>query len=418
MANSDGLVRMRRLLAELGSPEKDLKVIHIAGTNGKGSTAVMIASILEHAGYSVGLYTSPHLELECERVQIWDGEHRMIEQSHFDELMDRVRDIGSRISSAAVAGVSEYPADGGSSADPDEVYGPLHVFEVYTAAAYLYFAEEQPDYVVLECGLGGRLDSTNTIDKPLCSVITQIGLDHTADLGNTVIKVAREKAGIIKKGVPVISQTPDMMIRNVIQRIARERDAEFIDASAEADRYRSYEIGLQGDHQLRNAATAVMAVRAAGIDVPESAVREGLKCASNPGRFEVLGTDPYWIIDGAHNVDAVAALADAYEAFARRNRIRRTLVIFGCMKDKNAPRMIQLLTERLRGCEFRTAAVDYGRAEDPEKLAGLFADRGRSCVCYDSVKEAFDDAVASDFECVLITGSIYLAGEMRSYYLA
>ena len=395
MASFDGLDRMKALLSALGNPEADFRAIHIAGTNGKGSTAVMTASILEEAGFTVGLSTSPHLEDECERVQIWDGTHRMIDQAYFDELKDRARSI-----------------------EPNAT-----VFEVYTAAAYLYFAEMQPDYVVLETGLGGRLDSTNTIEKPLVSVITQVGLDHTAELGSTIFKIAREKAGIIKPGVPVVSQTPDLNVKNIFRRTAAGKGCEFIDVSEVYDRYRGFELSMKGPHQIRNAATAAEAIRAAGIEVSEDAVRTGLANAYLPGRFEVLNEEsagsgePYFIIDGAHNPDAAGALAETFTAFTREHKSKRNLVIFGCMKDKNYTRMIQLLTENLKGCTYATAAVDYGRAEDPEHLGEVFAACGRSCMVCESAAEAYKIAKEGKYGCVLVTGSIYLAGELRSLYL-
>ena len=438
MAIADGLERMRALLAELGDPEKDFKVIHIAGTNGKGSTAVMTASILEKAGYSVGLYTSPHLESECERVQIWDGTHRMIEQAQFDALKERVREAGARIetkslpeggseealSAAAAGGLSLSPETGGKCG---RTYGKPTVFEIYTAAAYLYFAEQKPDYIVLETGLGGRLDSTNTIEKPLAAVITQVGMDHTAQLGNTIFKVAREKAGIIKSGVPVVSQTQDSMVKSVIRRTAAEKGADFIDVSG------IYSTGgsggqaagipdpaMMGMHQKRNAATAIEAVRAAGIAVPDDAAEAGLAAAYLPGRFEIIRqeerkkNDPVWIIDGAHNPDAIDALTKTFTEFARANRIKRTLVIFGCMKDKNSVRMVQLLTGGLRGCSYAATAVDYDRAEDPERIGGLIASRGRGCMVFDTVRESYEYARDSGFECILVCGSIYLAGEFKA----
>ncbi len=395
MANFDGLDRMKALLSALGNPEADFRAIHIAGTNGKGSTAVMTASILEEAGYTVGLYTSPHLEDECERVQIWDGNHHMIEQARFDELKDRVRAIEEKAT----------------------------VFEVYTAAAYLYFAEKQPDYVVLETGLGGRLDSTNTISKPLVSVITQVGLDHTAELGNTIFKIAYEKAGIIKPGVPVVSQTPDLNVKNIIKRTAAENGCEFIDVSAVFDRYTGVELSMKGEHQIRNAATAAEAIRAAGIEVSEEAVSIGLATAYLPGRFEVLNEDsagsgePFFIIDGAHNPDAAEALTHTLTAFAREHKLKRIFVIFGCMKDKNYTRMIQLLTANMKGCTYATAAVDYGRAEDPERLGEVFAACGKGCIVCESAAEAYELSKDGKYGCVLVTGSIYLAGELRSLYL-
>ena len=395
MASFDGLDRMNALLSALGNPEADFKAIHIAGTNGKGSTAVMTASILEEAGFTVGLYTSPHLEDECERVQIWDGTHHMIDQAHFDELKDRVRAIEDKAT----------------------------VFEVYTAAAYLYFVEMCPDYVVLETGLGGRLDSTNTLEKPLVTVITQVGLDHTAELGSTIFKIAHEKAGIIKPGVPVVSQTPDLNVKNVFRRTAAEKGCEFIDVSAVYDKYSRMDLSMKGEHQIRNAATAAEAIKAAGIEVSDEAVTIGLANAYLPGRFEILNEaragsgEPFFIIDGAHNPDAIGVLTETLTAFAREHKIKRIFVIFGCMKDKNYTRMIQLLTGNMRGCTYATAAVDYGRAEDPERLGEIFAACGKRCIVCDSAAEAYEISKDGNYECVLVTGSIYLAGELRSLYL-
>lgn len=407
MASFDGLERMKALLAALGDPEAGFRAIHIAGTNGKGSTAVMTASILEEAGYSVGLFTSPHLEDECERVQIWDGTHRMIEQAELDSLKERVYSVEEDVKKTLHNAGLEY--------------GKLTVFEVYTAAAYLYFAKEQPDYVVLETGLGGRLDSTNTLEKPLVSVITQVGLDHTAQLGNTIFKIAREKAGIIKPGVPVVSQTGDLNTKNIFRRMAVENGSEFIDVSEVADSYRKYELAMKGGHQIRNAATAVEAIKAAGIEVSEEAIENGLANAWLPGRFEILndepGEEPVFIIDGAHNPDAVSELVKTYEAFSRTNKIKRTLVIFGCMKDKNSVRMVQLLTGGLKGCSYAAAAVDYERAEDPERIGELIAGCGHGCMVFESTREAYEYAKDSAFQCILTTGSIYLAGEMRTLFM-
>ena len=407
MASFDGLERMKALLAALGDPEAGFRAIHIAGTNGKGSTAVMTASILEEAGYSVGLFTSPHLEDECERVQIWDGTHRMIEQAELDSLKERVYSVEEDVKKTLHNAGLEY--------------GKLTVFEVYTAAAYLYFAKEQPDYVVLETGLGGRLDSTNTLEKPLVSVITQVGLDHTAQLGNTIFKIAREKAGIIKPGVPVVSQTGDLNTKNIFRRMAAENGSKFIDVSEVADSYRKYELAMKGGHQTRNAATAVEAIKAAGIEVSEEAIENGLANAWLPGRFEILndepGEEPVFIIDGAHNPDAISELVKTYEAFSRTNKIKRTLVIFGCMKDKNSVRMVQLLTGGLKGCSYAAAAVDYERAEDPERIGELIAGCGHGCMVFESTREAYEYAKDSAFQCILTTGSIYLAGEMRTLFM-
>ena len=392
MAHADGLDRMKALLAALGNPEGGFSAIQIAGTNGKGSTAVMIASILEEAGYSVGLYTSPHLEDECERVQIWAGMRKMIGQGEFDALMDKAREAANAL-----------------EAD----YGKATVFEIYTAAAYLYFAEQNPDYVILECGLGGRLDSTNTLEKPLACVITQIGLDHTAQLGGSIEQVAWEKAGIIKPGVPVVSQTSSETARDVLKRIADERGAEFIDASEHADEFATCELNMQGRHQIKNAATAAYAVRAAGIEAPEAAIKAGLAKAYLPGRFEILRENPCVIIDGAHNPDAIEALIETFKSYCVLKKFKRTLIIFGCMKDKNHSHMIKLLADGLGDSDFMTASVADGRAEEPEVLRETFESCGCTCTAAGSAREAYESAISQGYECILVTGSIYLAGEMR-----
>ena len=395
MANADGLERMKNELERLGHPEKDLKMIHVAGTNGKGSTCVAIASILQEAGFSAGLYTSPHLETECERIQIWDGSgRRMIEQSDMDALRSK------------------------TSKD-------LTVFERYTAAAYMYFAEKRPDYVVLECGMGGRLDSTNTIEKPLVCVITQVGLDHTDELGRTIEEVALNKAGIIKANVPVISQSEDGSVKNVIKSAALENGSDFIDVSAYLGGYEDLIPAMQGGYQFKNAVTAALAVKAAGIEVSREALRRGVSKAVLPGRFEILSDDaacgersqgPVFIVDGAHNPDAMRALTAGYRDFAASHGIKSTALIFGCMHDKNSESMVEILTESLENCDYLAVSIDYGRAESAEEIARMITSKGCTCRAFGSTEEAFDAAMESGADCVLAAGSIYLAGEMRSIY--
>lgn len=401
MAISDGLFRMTRLLEVLGNPEKSLKVLHIAGTNGKGSTSVMMASVLEAAGYTVGLYTSPHLELMNERIQIWNGEHSMISDEKYAELEAKVNEAAAQISSEI------HPETG-------EPLGGLHFFERITAVAYLYFAEIKPDYVVLECGLGGRLDSTNTIEKPLVSVFTQIGLDHTAELGKTIFKVIREKGGIIKPGVPVVSQDCDMTAERILSEIAKENGCEFVDVSRQKQKFRTYELGMKGSYQVDNAATAVLAIRAAGIEVSEDAISEGLRKAVIPGRFEIVRDDPYWILDGAHNPDAMKAALDTFDVFKRQKKIKKSLIIFGCMQDKNYFSMVQLMHQYTRGCEFASVDVGDERSADPKVLAECLEHTGRSCAVCNTVEEAYEKANSQRYESVLVIGSIYLAGAMRN----
>lgn len=391
MATLDGLDRMTKLLELLGNPEKDFKVFHIAGTNGKGSTAIMIASILEEAGYSVGLYTSPHLEEYYERMQLWNGVHEMISPEKYAELEAVVNEAADKITEL----------------------GDLHIFERLTAMAYLYFAELKPDYVVLECGLGGRLDSTNTIEAPLVSVITQIGLDHTEQLGRTIFKIAREKAGIIKPGVPVVTQPADMTAQQIFSKVAQENNSPWTDASQFRSGFKKYELGMMGMHQVDNAATAVTAIKVAGVEVSEEAIENGLANAVNPGRFEILGEEPCWILDGAHNPDAIKATLETFRFVQRNKKFQKTLVVFGCMRDKNYVRMIQLIHEYARGCSIATVDIGETRAEDSTVLGERFANIGHECVCYESVQEAYDSIKAADYDSVLVIGSIYLVGAMR-----
>lgn len=407
MANADGLERMKELLTALGDPQKDLSIIHVAGTNGKGSTCVMIASILQEAGYSVGLYTSPHLETECERIQIWSGlDRRMIGQSELDALRDRVKSTAESIHLA-------------------ERMQKLTVFETYTAAAYLYFAEKKPDYVILECGMGGRLDSSNTIERPIACVITKVGLDHTDELGSTIEEVACNKAGIIKEGVPVVSQSEDDAVRTVIKNVAFENGSEFIDVAEESGKYGYLMPAMQGEYQKKNAVTAALAVKAAGIEVSREDLIRGISKAVLPGRFEILNEgssrckeneEPLFIVDGAHNPDAMRELVKEYRRFSKERGIIKTKVIFGCMQDKNSSEMVKILTSGLENCDYLTVSIDYGRAESAEKIAEMIGQEGCKVNACASLEDAFDIAMSSGAGCILVAGSIYIAGEMRSIF--
>ena len=404
MAITDGLYRMNRLLEVLGNPEENIRALHIAGTNGKGSTAVFIASILEAAGYTTGLYTSPHLEVCNERIQLWNGEHHMIADDEYSGLEEQVN-------------AAELIIEGETDPQTGDTLGKLHFFEKITAVAYLYYAEKQPDYVVLECGLGGRLDSTNTLEHPLVSVLTQIGMDHTAELGRTIYKIIHEKAGIIKPGVPVVAQSHDLTTQQILRRTATANGCEYVDASAHRNKFRKYELGMKGIHQLDNAATAVLAIQSADIEISEAAIEEGLRKAVIPGRFEVLKEDPYWIIDGAHNPDAVNATIKAFNYYKKEKKIAKTLVLFGCMNDKNYIRMIQLMHNDLRNCDYMTVDFYNERGASAETLGKIITQYGHECLICESVDEAFEAASLGDYDCVLTIGSIYLAGAMRTKIL-
>ena len=299
-----GLSRMKRLLELLDNPEKDLKFVHVAGTNGKGSVCQFIASMLRAAGYSVGVFTSPHVMEYNERFDI-DGNY--ISDDDFCRIATHVMSFAEQVN--------------------DEGYGYFSEFEILTSTALLYFKERLPDIVILETGIGGKMDMTNVILNPLVSVITQIGFDHVDMLGDTLAKIAEAKAGIIKVGVPVISESSEFEVKEVISDVAKEKNAKFIDASLAKYSRNDYSefmdfdfevsdgtdkvkmdgvrISLIGEHQIRNAITALLAVKSMRdrmlIDIDESEMREGLTSARNMGRFEILKNNPYIVIDGSHN---------------------------------------------------------------------------------------------------------------------
>ena len=293
-----GLTRTRTLLAALGDPHKQLRFVHVAGTNGKGSTAAMMASCLQAAGYRVGLYTSPFINRFNERIQI-NGQQ--IPDEALVELVEQVK--------PAADAMEDVPTE----------------FEIITALGMLYFAQQQCDIVVLEVGLGGTLDSTNVIDAPECAVITALGMDHVKELGPTLADIAAAKAGIIKEGCPVVSYggVPEADI--VIRRVCAEKHAELTEVDFSRLKYEGgsldavefdfdgltdVHLPLIGSYQPRNAALAITALRVMrthGWNIPENAIRTGLETVSWPGRFELLRHAPAFLLDGSHNAHGMRA---------------------------------------------------------------------------------------------------------------
>ena len=333
------LDRMRRLMGLLGDPHLGLAAIHIAGTKGKGSTAAMLAAILTAAGRRTGLYTSPHLDAIEERIAI-DG--RICSQADFVRLAAELAEAVARL-----------PAD---ASDP-EASEPTF-FEVTTAMAFLHYSQQNVDAVVLEVGLGGRLDSTN-VCRPSVSIITSISFDHTRQLGNTLAAIAGEKAGIIKPGVPVISGVVEGEPRSVIQETARregaplfERDVQFdFDYRDERAHYREpadgsrrrmddLQLGMLGRHQAANAATALAAIsrlNEQGWNIPEAAIRRGLAEARCPARIEVVSQQPTVVLDVAHNVASIEALV---HVLAERFPAGRRVLVFASSRDKDTARHV------------------------------------------------------------------------------
>lgn len=417
------LDRMRRLLKLLGDPHLGLRVIHVAGTKGKGSTSTMIAAALQAAGKSVGLYTSPHLERVEER---WQVNGRPCDEREFIDLIAAVQPA-----------VDGWPCDAASGPPPT-------YFELTTAIAFLQFARRGVDAAVLEVGLGGRLDSTNICNPVLC-IITSISLDHTQQLGETHAAIAREKAGIIKPRVSVVSGVRHPEAQAEIARVCREngasllhlgddfdvryepaRHAELADAHGRADIWVSLggkvrvdikecELGLLGAHQADNAAVAVAALLqlcARGWEIPESAIRSGLRDGRLPARIEVLRRRPTVVLDGSHNVASIAALCRTLdESF---DAARRTL-IFGGARDKDLRGMLEILLPRFERSIFTSSRHSPRAVPEHELLTiardiqpgGLFETAPIDGVWDQASRGSRPD----DLYC--LCGSFYLAAELR-----
>jgi folylpolyglutamate synthase/dihydrofolate synthase len=399
-----GLERIRKLLGLLGSPQDGLKFVHVAGTNGKGSTCALIASVLQKSGYRTGLFISPYVTDFCERMQI-DGE--MIPHTELAELVEKTMPVVERM-----------------AANGEEITE----FEFITAIAVQWFARRRCDVVVLEVGLGGRLDATNVIQKPLVSVITSISLDHTAILGDTVDKIAYEKCGIIKEGGATVcypDQPPEAL--EVIRSTAAERHNRFFLASMDSVKqlsgdlngtmleYRGMSVRLPflGDHQVKNAVTALAALEAVkeeGFSIPDSGIAAGFSSAAFPARLEVLSLDPTLILDGAHNPGGTAALAAAVRTYLGG---RKVVAVMGMLADKD-------VDSALRNLAWLFSNVVTLTPPNPRAMsAGELAERWTALGTMSRPMEHVDDALetalrlAGDGGAVVICGSLYLAGEVR-----
>jgi dihydrofolate synthase/folylpolyglutamate synthase len=383
-----GLERVERALVALGHPERAAPVLHVAGTNGKGSTCAMAAAALRVAGRRTGLYTSPHLSAFNERIQV-DG------APLDDQALARAV--------AAVRAACPWHEAGA----PEE---RLTYFEVATLAAWVHFAAAQVDVAVVEVGLGGRLDATNAA-SPAVTAVARIGLDHTRWLGDTVEAVAREKAGILKPGVPAVFhavQPPGVL--EVLAAEATSRRAPWSVAPASW----SGPLALVGPHQQGNAGLAVAALRAlgrAGVPVGEAAIAEGLATARWPGRLErVEGV----LLDGAHNPDGAAALAAALAALHPGRPVE---LVFGVLEDKDHAGMLRALAGATR--RLHLVAPASARARPPAELAGLARTLGLEADLHDGVGAALAcaRAAAGEGTPVVVAGSLYLVGEARALLL-
>lgn len=400
------LERMRAFLARLGCPQDRLRIVHVTGTKGKGSTSAMLAAVLRAAGYRVGLFTSPHLVRVEERIQV-DGEP--ITPAELAALMGDLAPAVRGLEAAA------YP-------------GPTF-FEIGTALGFLHFVRRRVDVAVVEVGLGGRFDSTN-VCTPLVSVITSVGLDHTAQLGTTLEEIAYQKAGIIKPGVPVVSGVTQSGPRAVVRRVAADLRAPLTEIGRDfgyeyrpgggpavvtittARRYPPFALGLLGEHQAANAAVAIAAaerLQAAGLSVPDTAVARGLTDVRWPARVEVVGTRPALVLDCAHNVPSAEALvATLRQSFAPGGR---KACVFAVSADKPYAEMLGVLAGYF-GHFHLTRYGNNPRCVPPETLAGLLPAGAASVHPTAPAAWAAARAAAGPDDLVCATGSVFLAGEL------
>ncbi|HEX7228763.1 MAG TPA: folylpolyglutamate synthase/dihydrofolate synthase family protein [Candidatus Binatia bacterium] len=393
------LDRMSQALELFNHPENQFPSLHIAGTNGKGSTAALLHNILQHAGYRTALYTSPHLESFTERIRIGQKE---IAQAEVVSLAD---EIWQRTAAAHV---------------------PLTFFEFITVMAFIYFARKRVDVAVVEVGLGGRLDATNVV-TPLVSVITTISKDHEAYLGPDELSIAREKAGIVKPRIPVVCGKVSEPVTKLLQDTARMREspAYFLGISfsflLKNERLFDYigmkqnlsdlTLGLRGRHQLANAALALAALELVNQHFPvaETVIRQGLETVRWPGRLEVMAESPLVILDGAHNPEGVRALVDALLDLRRGRKIR---ILFATMADKEWQLMLGTLAPLANEIVFTRVAME--RSADPELLAKSIPAQVSKRVIHEpktALAALLETAQRDDI--VVVAGSLYLLGEVR-----
>ncbi|HZW84036.1 MAG TPA: folylpolyglutamate synthase/dihydrofolate synthase family protein [Candidatus Deferrimicrobium sp.] len=407
-----GLGRVQYLLAQVDNPQDKIKTIHIGGTNGKGSTTAVLASVLQQAGLKVGVFTSPHLHSYRERVVI-DGEQ--IAEERVADLLTRLKDILQEM----VAKGQEHPTE----------------FEVNTALAFLYFYEEQVDIAIIEVGLGGAIDSTNVI-TPLLSVITNVGMDHMDYLGNSLREITSVKAGIIKEGIPVVTAAKEPEVLEVIEKTCREKHSELIkvhdvyewisleagitsqkfDLSSPRGSYQALELGLAGAHQLENAATALavldVLVYNYNFSISREAVYAGFKQATWPGRLESVR--PGLVLDGAHNLDGAKTLAKALKQLFKYQRL---VLCIGMLADKERAKVLAELAPLAE--VIIVTKPNSPRAGNWQEMAEEARKFDKEVYLEEDIPRAVELALSlqRDGDLVCVTGSLYMIAEARAYLL-
>ena len=403
-----GLEAITTLLSSLGNPHHGYPSILIAGTNGKGSTAAMLSSILCEAGYRVGLYTSPHLVNLEERIVV---DRKQISPAEVAELTGHLKEA-----------ISDLMAKGKLSHCPT-------FFEVLTALAFTYFSQQKVDIAVLEVGLGGRYDATNVV-KPLVSVITSVSKDHKEHLGSTVEQIAWEKAGIIKRKGRVVAACRSPIAMGVLERECQHQSAQLwqtrkevsfrirergifpiFDLETEKDFYGSVRLGLAGEHQILNASTVILVaehIREMDFTVPHRSVKEGLARVRFPGRLEIISQSPPLILDGAHNPEAVGWL----RRFLRQFFPEGLALIFAIMRNKEIEKVMRIILPLARRVILPRLKVDRGA--EPVDLLRLGRRYQYHLTTADSVAEAMEMVSSrTEGEAVCATGSFYLVGEIK-----
>ncbi|HPS51979.1 MAG TPA: folylpolyglutamate synthase/dihydrofolate synthase family protein [Phycisphaerae bacterium] len=407
------LDRMEKLLKKIGNPHKKIKSVHIAGTKGKGSTSMMLASMLQHCGYKVGLYTSPHICDVRERISI-NGE--CIAKPELSALI-------AKISSHVEQMKKDRPT----------------FFEIFTAIAFMYFADKKIDIAVIETGLGGRLDSTNVIQPEVCG-ITSISMDHMHQLGNTLADIAREKAGIFKPQIPVISAPQNPIAKRVMKKVASEVKSPLFFAGDEIEfsyrvessrtegchtrvclttpssKFEHLAVPVLGEHQAINCGLALAlldVLKQKGMKIDDKQALYGLERVYLPGRMEIIKTEPQILVDGAHNAASIKALI---RGIGQHIPYDSMVMIFGCAADKDIRGMMEQIATGADKLIF-TKSSTSPRAADPHELAEVYAEMtdGRIAQVTNSLKQALEIAYSavSREDIICITGSFYLVGEAK-----
>lgn len=398
------LKRMNKFLELMDNPQNNFKVVHVAGTKGKGSTAAMITSILSESGYKTGFYSSPHMIDFCERIRI---DNRLITHKEITDYVNQFRHV-----------VTEVPE--------------LTTFEIITGIAFKYFSDQKVDFGIIEVGMGGRFDATNVV-IPVVSVITPISFDHTNVLGKTLKKIAFEKAGIIKENIPVIISKQKSTPLGEIERIAQIKKSKMIYApdlyqakmncyslegqsftiTKNKDRLTNISIPLLGDHQIDNAITAYACIeelKNQGILIDLKSILKGFKNIYWPGRFEIINQKPLIIIDGAHNLDSFRKLVETIKKYLPDKNI---ILIFGASEDKAVESMLKVFQPLIRTLIITRS--EHPRAMELDKLAGIAKILNTQNIVVKDIKNAIGEALAhsDDSTAIIASGSIFIAGAVK-----